>query len=216
MGLLSDGPRPWPVTLQHGGVILRPLAKGDEQEWQRVRSANRDWLQPWEATLPPGAEMGPQTFGQLVRSLNRQARNGQCLPWLVWWDASQGEDRKAKPRLAGQLTVSGIMRGSAQFAQVGYWIDERLAGHGIIPTAVAMATDYCWFQLGLHRMEVAIRPENTKSLRVVEKLGFRPEGLRPSYLHINGAWADHLVFALNKEEVPGGLLSRYRRSRLGL
>ncbi len=84
---------------------------------------------------------------------------------------------------------------------------------GIIPTAVAMATDYCFAVLGLHRMEVAIRPENEKSLRVVRKLGFRHEGLRPRYLHIDGEWRDHEIFALHSEEVPGGLLARYEHGR---
>jgi ribosomal-protein-alanine N-acetyltransferase len=74
-----------------------------------------------------------------------------------------------------------------------------------------MATDHCFRVLGLHRMEINIRPENAPSLRVVEKLGFRPECLRPRYLHINGAWADHRSFALTAEEVPGGLLDRWLR-----
>ena len=109
----------------------------------------------------------------------------------------------------GQLTVSGIVGGSAGWGQVGYWIDERLAGRGIIPTAVALAVDFSFRTLGLHRIEITVRPENERSLRVVEKLGFRPEGMRPRYLHIDGHWRDHLVFALNAEEVPGGLLQRY-------
>ena len=67
--------------------------------------------------------------------------------------------------------------------------------------------------MGLHRIEIAIRPENVRSLRVVAKLGFRPEGLRPRYLHIDGDWRDHLVFALNAEEVPEGLLRRWENLR---
>jgi ribosomal-protein-alanine N-acetyltransferase len=92
-------------------------------------------------------------------------------------------------------------------------VDERLAGRGIIPTAVALAVDYCFEVMRLHRIEIAIRPENEKSLRVVTKLGFRPEGLRPRYLHIDGDWRDHLVFALNAEEVPGGMLRRWQALR---
>ena len=69
-----------------------------------------------------------------------------------------------------------------------------------MPTAVAMAVDHCFGPVGLHRVEINIRPENAASLRVVAKLGFRPEGLRPRYLHIDGDWRDHLVFALNAEE----------------
>ena len=72
-----------------------------------------------------------------------------------------------------------------------------------MPTAVAMATDHCLFELGLHRIEVAIRPENTASLRVVEKLGFTEVGYAPRYLHIDGDWRDHRLFALTVEECPG-------------
>ena len=132
------------------------------------------------------------------------------LPWLVWYEPG-GE--RSRAQLAGQLTVSGIVGGSASWGQIGYWVDQRLAGRGIIPTAVALAVDYCFRSMKLHRVEIAIRPENVRSLRVVAKLGFRPEGLRPRYLHIDGDWRDHLVFALNAEEVPEGLLRRWDNLR---
>jgi len=117
------------------------------------------------------------------------------------------------PVIVGQLTVSSIIWGSAMMATLGYWVDKACAGRGIAPTAVAMATDHCFKVLGLHRMEINIRPENAASLRVVEKLGFRDEGYRPRFLHINGEWADHRSFALTSEEVPEGLLNRWLRSR---
>jgi ribosomal-protein-alanine N-acetyltransferase len=76
-----------------------------------------------------------------------------------------------------------------------------------------MATDYCLGTLGLHRMEINIRPENAASLRVVDKLGFRDEGLRVKYLHIDGAWRDHRTFALTSEELTEPLLARWRARR---
>lgn len=198
--------RRWPVTLTDGEVTLRPLRHRDRLEWDRVRQRNRTWLRPWEATLPPGSSPGPTSFAALVRTLNEQGREGRMLPWLVCCTPESGQ----KPALAGQVTVSGIVGGSASWAQIGYWVDERWAGRGLIPTGVAMATDHCFEDLGLHRVEIAIRPENEKSLRVVQKLGFRPEGLRPRYLHIDGDWRDHLVFALHNDEVSGSLLDRWR------
>jgi ribosomal-protein-alanine N-acetyltransferase len=209
-GLGGSGRHHWPVTLRHGTVILAPLRHRDRAAWERVRRENTSWLRPWEATLPPGSQIGPSTYAGLVRSVTRQAREGRMLPWLVFYDE---ESDRSKPRLAGQLTVSGIVGGSASWGQIGYWIDERLAGRGIIPTAVALAVDYCFQVMSLHRIEIAIRPENIKSLRVVAKLGFRPEGLRPRYLHIDGDWRDHLVFALTAEEVPEGLLQRWENLR---
>ncbi|MGL4831510.1 MAG: GNAT family N-acetyltransferase [Propionibacteriaceae bacterium] len=76
-----------------------------------------------------------------------------------------------------------------------------------MPVAVALAGDYCFEVLGLHRLEIAIRPENSSSLRVVEKLGFHEEGQRRAYLHIDGAWRDHRVFSMVREECPQGLLA---------
>lgn len=137
----------------------------------------------------------------MTRELRRQGREGRALPFVVTFDGDE---------MVGQLTVTGIVWGSARWAQLGYWIDEPLAGRGIIPTAVAMACDHCFFTMGLHRMEVAIRPENTASLRVVEKLGFTEIGYAPRYLHIAGTWRDHRLFALTAEEVPRGVLSRLR------
>ncbi|WP_425308261.1 GNAT family protein [Ammonicoccus fulvus] len=201
----------WPVQLTHGEAVLRPMRRRDQRDWDEVRSYNRDWLHPWEATMPPGGEPGPATFGALVKLLDRQARQGQGLPWALCWNPAGGDPGRA--RLVGQVTVTGISRGSARFAQIGYWIDRRLAGRGLVPLGVALATDFCFRDLRLHRMEVAIRPENGNSLRVVQKLGFRYEGLRPRYLHINGDWRDHEVFALNAEEVPEGMLARWQASR---
>jgi ribosomal-protein-alanine N-acetyltransferase len=145
----------------------------------------------------------------MVASLNSQARQGTALPFVI----TERTPGFPEPRIVGQLTVSSIIWGSAMMATLGYWVDQDRAGKGIAPTAVAMATDHCFRQLGLHRMEINIRPENRPSLRVVEKLGFRDEGYRVRYLHINGSWADHRSFALTSEEVPEGLLSTWLRSR---
>ncbi len=165
---------------------------------------NRDWLRRWEATVPPGAAgqvAGPRpTYRQMVRFLRGEAAAGRMLPFVVLY----------KGRLVGQLTVGGITWGSMCSANIGYWVDETVAGRGIIPTAVALAVNYCFRTLGLHRIEVCIRPENAPSRRVVEKLGFRSEGIRPRYLHIDGDWRDHLVYALTDEEVPEGMLARRR------
>ncbi len=125
------------------------------------------------------------------------------LPWAIEVDG----------RFAGQLTVGGIAYGSYRGAYIGYWIDERFAGRGIVPTAVAMALDYCLDVLGLHRIEINIRPQNAASLRVVAKLGIRNEGYRPAYLHINGSWQDHMTFVVLEGDYPSGVLAHWRKVR---
>lgn len=194
----------WPVKLECGDLILRPIKLRDQGEWTRVRARNAAWLEPWEASSPAGPGQLP-TYAGMVRALNRQAREAAALPFII----TERIPGVFRPAIVGQLTVSSIVWGSAMSATLGYWVDQGRAGRGIVPTAVAMATDHCFQTLGLHRMEINIRPENTASLRVVEKLGFRDEGLRPRYLHINGRWADHRSFALTSEEVPEGILARW-------
>jgi ribosomal-protein-alanine N-acetyltransferase len=117
-------------------------------------------------------------------------------------------------RVVGQLNVANILYGSVSSAVIGYWISPEVAGRGVTPTAVALATDYLFNIVGLHRVEIAIRPENAASLRVVEKLGFRYEGLKRGYIHINGGWRDHLIFALLADEVRGGVLNRWLKGEV--
>ncbi|MCL8253368.1 GNAT family N-acetyltransferase [Aeromicrobium fastidiosum] len=134
----------------------------------------------------------------MIGSLRRRARLGQVMPFAVTWD---GE-------VVGMLTVNGITWGSARWASMGYWVSRTHAGRGVTPTAVALVCDHLLQTVGLHRIEISIRPENAASLRVVEKLGFTEVGVAKSYLHIAGHWRDHRVFQILAEDVPEGLVAR--------
>jgi [ribosomal protein S5]-alanine N-acetyltransferase len=195
--------RGWPACLRDGRVELRPLRQRDAGAWREVRLRNAAWLRPWEATAPDPESGPPPTFAAMVRRLRTEARDGRTLPFVLTYDG----------RLVGQLTLGGITSGSLRSAYVGYWIDRAVAGRGIMPTAVALVTDHAFGPMRLHRVEINIRPENQASRRVVEKLGFRCEGMRPRYLHIDGDWRDHLAYALTADEVPGGVLARWRSQR---
>jgi ribosomal-protein-alanine N-acetyltransferase len=165
-----------------------------------TRLANREWLEPWEATTPgmPPDESG-RGYLEAIRGLRREARLGLAYPFAL----TLGEE------FVGQVTVGAVTRGSANSAYLGYWIVRPFAGRGITPTALAMVVDHCFGSGGLHRVEANIRPENMASRRVVEKLGFRLEGTRKRYIHIAGQWRDHLSYALTAEDVPGGLMRRW-------
>lgn len=187
--------------LRHGRIGLRQVRRTDARTLQRLLAENRDWLEPWEATHPDGPRQRPGSHSMrpAVKWMLKQAKAGSSAPFVITLD----------DRVVGQLTVSGITWGALRGANLGYWIAESAAGQGITTVAVALATDDLIFRRGLHRMEICIRPENAASLRIVEKLGFRREGIRPRYIHIDGDWRDHEVFALNREEIPGGLLHRF-------
>src|SRR6476469_10145931 len=127
----------------------------------------------------------------MVRYFNREAVEGRMLPFAISVDG----------RLAGQMHLFGISWCSMRSGAAGYWVASSVAGQGIAPISLAMLTDHAFLALGLHRVEVNIRPDNAASLRVVAKLGFRDEGLRTRYLHINGAWRDNRSFALTTEDL---------------
>jgi ribosomal-protein-alanine N-acetyltransferase len=189
-------------TLSEGPIAIRPIRVRDAKPLERELIDNRSWLRKWEATNPNG----PMSFDTRasIRSLQANARAGLGLPFVLEYEGA----------LAGQLNVSSISYGSVASASIGYWVSERFAGKNITPVGVALASDYCFYSVGLHRIEICIRPENAPSLRVVEKLGFRYEGLRRRYIHINGDWRDHFCFALVREELPVGVLRRWREGRI--
>ena len=189
-------------ALSHGDVTLRLLRVRDSKVLERLILGNREWLRPWEATNP----MGPNSFDikAMARGLVRQRDNQSGLPCLIEY---RGE-------VVGQLNVANILYGSVSSAVIGYWVVPEIAGKGVTPTAVALISDYLFNVVGLHRIEIDIRPENIASLRVVEKLGFRYEGLKQRYIHINGAWRDHYIFALTHEEVLEGVVTRWIKGNI--
>ncbi|MGY1830614.1 GNAT family N-acetyltransferase [Geodermatophilus sp. SYSU D01180] len=188
----------WPARLAHGPVELHPLRRGDAAEWSRLRLANESWLRPWEPSAGGAWSVRhtPAAYRAMRRSVARRARAGAALPFAVRVDG----------RLAGQVTVDNIVRGALRSGSLGYWIDREVAGRGMASLAVALVCDHAFGPGGLHRLQADIRPENGPSRRLVERLGFRGEGLLRRYLDIDGDWRDHLAYALLAEDVPQGVL----------
>ena len=189
-------------ALTHGDVKLRIAKMRDSKSLEKLILGNRSWLRPWEATNP-GAPNSFDVRTQL-RGLIRQLDDESGMPFVI----------EVQGAVQGQLNVANILYGSVSSAVIGYWVSPEVAGRGVAPTSVALVTDYLMNQVGLHRVEIDIRPENTASLRVIEKLGFRYEGIKQRYIHINGEWRDHYIFALTAEEVPEGILNRFLRQQV--
>jgi len=205
----------WPAVLydERSGVLLRPYRRSDAAAWSECRLFNEQWLSVWEPTPPRGtwAQLNsPAAFRSILRELRRSARSGTAMPFAVCLRELDGRER-----LVGQVTLGNIVRRAFCSTYAGYWVDSRVAGRGVIPTALALAVDHAFTAGGLHRVEVNIRPENRASRRVVEKLGFREEAYHHRYLHIDGMWRDHIGYALTTEDVraEGGLMARWNRLR---
>lgn len=193
--VVPDGDVDWPVrrtglTPLGASITIRSLTPDDAQAFAAVRRANAAWFAPWDATSPVGTRP-VKDFAELVAFYDREALEGRAAPFAVEFEG----------RFVGQLNLNSITLGSFRSCSAGYWVSRSVAGRWVIPTALALAGDYAFEVRELHRLEVNIRPENTASLAVVRKLGFRDEGMRPRLLHIDGDWRDHRSFALTTEDL---------------
>lgn len=193
----------WPVTLRHDEVRVRPLRVRDAKRWQQLRASNHDWLSEWEATSPMPTVEPPPTFRQSARQMLTEARVGRTMPFVVEYQGI----------FVGQINVSDITYGSLRGCHFGYWIAKSAAGKGVMTTAAALVTDHLLQTLKLHRIEIAIRPENIPSNRLAVRLGYGFEGVRPAFLHINNAWRDHNVYVMNSGTLPAGVLAHVLKSR---
>ena len=174
-------------------VLLRPLAQSDFDQWHEVRLRNEGWLTPWEARPIPGRPdvvRDPRAFASRCGARAREAQLGTGYGFGIF----VGE------RFAGEVNLSSIRRGPLQMGDIGYWIDQDQAGNGYMPESVVVLFRFAFEELGLHRLEIDIIPRNSRSRRVVEKLGLRQEGLAERLVEINGVWEDHLIFAVTAEE----------------
>ncbi len=168
---------------------MRPLRFIDKRAWDLSRSKNREWLTPWEATRPEiDSHLALPTFFGMVQSYRRDGQALRSISLGIWLKENGGEV------FIGQITLGGIVFGAMRGGHIGYWIDQSYANKGYTSRAVSLLTEFGLDDLALHRIEINLRPENDASKRVAEKCGYIFEGIRPRYLHIAGAWRDHLTY----------------------
>lgn len=177
--------RPEPV-LAGPRIKLRLPKRGDYHEWAELRRISRQFLTPWEPRWGTG-ELERSAWRERLKRYRLEFSSGAAVPFLIF-DAQHGT-------LLGGITLSNIRYGVAQCASVGYWLGEPHAGKGLMVDALELVAVYAFQRMRLHRLEAACIPDNNRSVRVLEKAGFKREGLLNSYLKINGIWQDHYLYA---------------------
>lgn len=196
-GFLRSGSAANPLPRE---LVIRPVQGEEHRALDAVRRADGHWLRPWEATLPPDTLEHVPTFAQYVRRADIDHREGTGLIFGVQVDGAY----------VGQFSISNVHWGAMSTGMLGYWVLSEWAGRGLGSLVAALILDLVVGELGLHRVEVCVRPENERSLGVCRGLGLVEEGLRPRFMHIGGAWADHLAFYIDAESLPEGGLVRRR------
>jgi [ribosomal protein S5]-alanine N-acetyltransferase len=175
-------------------LVLRPPRTTDVGELRRALRANSEHLRQWSVAPTPGDD--PSSLASVSRMILRNRREwkrGQAFVLLV--SAREDEDR-----IIGRIALGGVLLGAFQNAYLGYWIDVEHQGRGLMTEAVHATTTFAFRSAGLHRVQAAVMPRNVASQRVLEKVGYRREGLSLRYLCIAGQWEDHQIFAATVEE----------------
>jgi len=179
------------LTVTGDKVMLRLPQMSDFEEWAALRETSRAFLVPWEPTWPAD-DLSRASFRRRLKRYAEDQRNDFAYPYFIF----RNEDQK----LVGGLTVTNIRRGVAQAGSLGYWMGAAYARQGYMTVAVRALVAFSFSTLKLHRVEAACIPENTASVRLLEKTGFVREGYAREYLCINGSWHDHLLYAQVKPD----------------
>jgi ribosomal-protein-alanine N-acetyltransferase len=179
-------------------LVLRAPRTSDVAELRALMRRNARYLQPWQPAPLPGVD--PASLAEVTKNVAR---------WRRLWARDQGytflvtlraKGRGAGGAVIGRLALTNVARGAWQNAHLGYFIDQERQGEGLTTEAVRAATAFAFDALGLHRVQAAVMPRNAASLRVLDKAGFRREGVSPRFLQIAGKWEDHVIFAVTCEE----------------
>lgn len=166
-------------------VHLRYPDISDYKEWSILRATSEAFLRPWEPAWPSD-DLEKSAFRGRLRRYHQEITAGTGYPFFICDNRTDA--------LLGGITLGNVRRGVSQSGQIGYWVGQRYTGKGIMSEAVGLVCSHAFDTLGLHRLEAACIPDNQRSIRILEKAGFEREGYLRSYLKINGAWRDHVLF----------------------
>lgn len=174
------------VRVETERMTLRLPEHGDWRQWSEVREASAEFLVKWEPVWS-NDHLTRRAFTNRVYWAQRAEAQGTALPMLLI--------RREDQQLLGALTLDNIRRGPSQTGTFGYWIGQPFARQGYMREALLALTHHAFTRLDLSRLEAACLPENVASRGVLEKCGFKYEGVAQSYLQINGRWRNHVLYA---------------------
>ena len=173
---------------------IRPLTPGDADEYLALLTRNKEFLEPYEPARPREYWTLAEQASQLETA---------AAEWETGAGYAFGIVDRADGALVGRVALANVIRKSWQNATLGYWLDQDRNGRGLATEAARLAIGFAFTEASLHRVQAGVMPRNTRSMRVLEKIGMREEGVALRYLLINGTWEDHRMYALTADEWTG-------------
>ncbi|KPD13102.1 GNAT family N-acetyltransferase [Phaeobacter sp. 11ANDIMAR09] len=182
------------LRLETERLTLRPPVHSDFQAWAALRLQSRDYLTPWEPAWAPD-HLGRKSFTNRVYWAQRSVSGGTALPLFLI--------RREDQVILGAITLDNIRRGPAMAGTLGYWTGQPFGRQGYMREAIGAVVHYAYGKLDLSRIEAACLPENAASRGLLEKSGFKYEGVAQSYLQIDGRWRTHVLYAALRHDRRG-------------
>ncbi len=183
------------VSLDGSRVHLRPPRLEDWPYWVEVRLRNHKHLKPFEPTWPKSC-------------LSEDFFKRRLLRQFYEWESDRGRFflifKEGEESLIGGININNIFRGAAQYASLGYWIDERYEGQGYMGEALRLSIQYCFEEIGLERLNAACLDHNKRSRKLLLRAGFEEEGRAKKYMQIDGRRQDHVLYGLAAEDWEKG------------
>ena len=174
------------VSILTARLSLRLPEHRDFREWAKLRHESKAFLSPWEPIWAPD-HLSRASFTNRVYWSQRAVKNGNAVPLFVF--------HKEAGQLVGAITLDNIRRGPSQVGTIGYWVGQQYARQGFMSEAIIAMVAHAFGALDLSRVESACLPNNLASRGVLEKAGFKYEGVAQSYIQINGRWRNHVLYA---------------------
>lgn len=182
------------LRIETDRLTLRPPAHSDFRSWTALRVSSKAFLTKWE---PAWADdhLTRKAFTNRVYWAQRSITAGTALPLFLV--------RREDDALLGAITLDNIRRGPAQSGTLGYWTGEAFTRQGYMREAIHSVVHQAFTRLDLSRIEAACLPENAASRGLLEKAGFKYEGVAQSYLQIDGRWRTHVLYASLRSDRRG-------------
>ena len=174
------------VSILTARLSLRLPEHRDFREWAKLRHESKAFLSPWEP-IWAADHLSRASFTNRVYWSQRAVKNGNAVPLFVF--------HKEAGQLVGAITLDNIRRGPSQMGTIGYWVGQQYARQGFMSEAIIAMVAHAFGALDLSRVESACLPDNLASRGVLEKAGFKYEGVAQSYIQINGRWRNHVLYA---------------------
>ena len=182
------------VSILTGRLSLRVPEHRDFREWAKLRHESKAFLSPWEP-IWAADHLSRASFTNRVYWSQRAVKNGNAVPLFVF--------HKEAGQLVGAITLDNIRRGPSQVGTIGYWVGQQYARQGFMSEAIIAMVAHAFADLDLSRVESACLPDNLASRGLLEKVGFKYEGVAQSYIQINGRWRNHVLYAALRDDRRG-------------